>query len=73
MEHDTSWRKAVFRSSHIPVGSSRTILNAKFMNECSLILAVGTNTIHVFKNGKSVVRRCHRFYGNGLPLTFFCF
>ena len=22
-------------------------------------------------NGKSVVRRCHRFYGNGLPLTFF--
>ena len=21
-------------------------------------------------NGKSVVRRCHRFYGNGLPLTF---
>ena len=21
-------------------------------------------------DGKSVVRRCHRFYGNGLPLTF---
>ena len=25
----------------------------------------------MFKNGKSVVRRCHRFYENGLPLTFF--
>ena len=23
-----------------------------------------------FKNGESVVRRCYRFYGNGLPLTF---
>ena len=22
-----------------------------------------------FKNGISVVRRCHKFYGNGLPLT----
>ena len=21
------------------------------------------------KNGKSVVRRCHKFYGKGLPLT----
>ena len=26
--------------------------------------------MHLFKNGKSVVRRCHKFYGNGLPLAF---
>ena len=24
---------------------------------------------YIFKNGISVVRRCHKFYGNGLPLT----
>ena len=24
----------------------------------------------IHKDGESVVRRCHRFYGNGLPLTF---
>ena len=29
-----------------------------------------TQNLSVNKNGKSVVRRCHKFYGNGLPLTF---
>ena len=23
----------------------------------------------MFKNGKCVIRRCHKFYGKGLPLT----
>ena len=48
MEHDTPWRKVVFsfvtQSSRI---NNRTILNATFMYECSLVLAVSTNAIHV--------------------------
>ena len=39
----------------------RDMRPAKYVrhNEVSLCL----------KNGKSVVRRCHRFYGNGLPVS----
>ena len=46
MEHDTPRGQDcsfVTQSSKI---NNRTILNAEFMNECSLILAVSTNAIH---------------------------
>ena len=47
MEHVPLWGKAasfIMQSTRI---NNRTILNAKFMNECSLILAVSTIAIHV--------------------------
>ena len=48
MEHNTPQGLGYLRSSRNPVGSTIVqILNAQFMNECYLILAVSTNTIHV--------------------------
>ena len=39
------------------------------MNMIVYTLMSEQSTLMLFKNGKCVVRTCHKFYGKGLPLT----
>ena len=56
----------------------KTVIDIVLNGTAFITLDIGKRLIkaqkgnYMFKNGESVVRRCHRFNGNGLPLTF-CF
>ena len=51
-----------------PEESSNNEIRYAYLSECTHV--IHCHEMDMFKNGESVVRRCHRFYGNGLPLTF---